>query len=89
MVKNLFNNLIKSNNSIFVLFSMLDIPIEGHEKLQMLRSCYNYAFYSQICQNRGELKAKVLYNRAMQVHSFNVLFLIDILRCFFFRFLSF
>ena len=33
----------------------------------MLRSCYHYALYSELCHNRGETEGKMMCSEILQV----------------------
>ncbi|CAF4274305.1 unnamed protein product [Rotaria socialis] len=44
-----------------------DSTMEDREIPQMLRSCYHYALYSELCQNRGETKGKIMLSKITQV----------------------
>ncbi|UJR22545.1 hypothetical protein I4U23_025594 [Adineta vaga] len=48
-------------------FCSVDPTIENKEELQMIRSCYLYAFYTELCQNRGEFEGKKLCSKTLQV----------------------
>ncbi|CAF4435675.1 unnamed protein product, partial [Adineta steineri] len=37
------------------------------ETRQMLRSCYLYALYMELCQNRGEIEGKIMCSKILQV----------------------
>ena len=40
------------------------------ETPRMLRSCYLYALYAELCHNRGEIEGKLMCSKISQV-SFN------------------
>ena len=58
-------------------FSGLDSSIEDGHRIQMLRLCYRYALFMELCQNRGETEAKIMCRRISQVCSTIVFFLVN------------
>jgi len=46
---------------------LLDPNAENEEIIQMLRSCYLYALYVELCQNRGEIEGKRMCSKILQV----------------------
>ena len=51
--------------------------MEDREIPQMLRSCYHYALYSELCQNRGETKGKIMSSKITQV-SFETIVVVNL-----------
>lgn len=49
------------------MFWCLDSNIGDEDIIKMLRSCYSHAFYTELCHNRGEDQAKIMYDRTLQV----------------------
>jgi hypothetical protein len=41
--------------------------MEDQEVPRMLRSCYLYALYSELCHNRGEIEGRIMCSRVLQV----------------------
>jgi hypothetical protein len=50
-----------------IAFSSVDSTMEDQEFIQMLRSCYLYALYTELNRNRGENEAKMMCNKILQV----------------------
>ncbi|CAF1135320.1 unnamed protein product [Adineta steineri] len=44
-----------------------DVTIDDKEKLQMLRACYLYGLYEELCLNRGEEKGKTVCSKILQI----------------------
>jgi hypothetical protein len=53
--------------SFIISFASLDSNMEDQEFIQMLRSCYFYALYTELNRNRGENEAKIMCNKILQV----------------------
>ncbi|CAF1046874.1 unnamed protein product [Adineta ricciae] len=63
---------LRLNDSEFSLvlplyFCSSDSNTENTEVVQMLGSCYRYAFYAELCQTRGESEGKRLCLKTLQV----------------------
>ena len=41
--------------------------MEDQDIPRMLRSCYIYALYEELCYNRGEQEGKVIFSKILQV----------------------
>jgi hypothetical protein len=41
--------------------------MEDQETPKMLRTCYLYALYDELCHNHGEEKGKIICNKILQV----------------------
>lgn len=41
--------------------------MKNNDIAQMLRACYLYTLYEELCQNRGELEGKIICNKILQV----------------------
>ncbi|CAF2522868.1 unnamed protein product [Rotaria sp. Silwood2] len=44
-----------------------DLTIEDEEIQQMLRACYLYALYQELCENRGAQEGRILCSKILQV----------------------
>jgi hypothetical protein len=42
--------------------------MEDKEIIRMLRSCYLYALYIELCHNRGENEGKIMCSKILQVY---------------------
>jgi hypothetical protein len=41
--------------------------MEDQDTPRMLRSCYTYALYEELCYNRGEQEGKLIFSKLLQV----------------------
>jgi hypothetical protein len=63
---------------------ILDSTMTDQETPRMLRSCYLYALYAELCHNRGEIEGKLMCSKILQV-SFNKEILLFFYLCRIFR----
>ena len=53
------------------VFSFVDSTMIDPDTPRMLRACYLYALYEELCQNRGEEQGRILCSKVLQVCSTN------------------
>ena len=46
--------------------------MQNEELPRMLRSCYLYALYEELCHNRGETEGRLLCSKILQVSSIEI-----------------